>query len=285
MPVVAVGAAVWGGMALAGPAVLGTWATVAAIGAVATGVGVVTGNKSLMTIGSVMGIAGGVGGLASGAGMFGNAADPLGSNEFGGATASSDAAAATTPAQGAVAQQAAATIDTGAVDTFTGAPTGVIDTPAASAGATAPAPTGGLIDRVSATAVDSTQFGSSMTALESAAGQVTPDNSLFDKIMQFGQPMKQWAEKNQLLAFGILKVGGDALGGLFTDTSKKDALMASQAAYYDVNALKTAQETANMAAPLPGIINSGQPRPPAYRTGALAYTPPSILNSVTGRPA
>ncbi|MDP3909036.1 MAG: hypothetical protein Q8Q14_01475 [Gemmatimonadales bacterium] len=259
MPAVAVGAAVWGGAALAGGG-LTVFATIAAIGAVAAGVGVVTKSKDLMKIGAVMGLVGGVGALAQSAGVLG--ASSVAAKSAGAAAGAADVAAAAAPGAaaatpGAVAQEALQSVVPNAIPDVAAAGGGT------AAGATAaqagvPAAVEGMVNA---------PIVSKATA------------SFLDVAKEFAQPAMKFVKDNQMFSYGLLQVGGSAIQGLF-DTSKE-----GQEELYKSRAELDRQRATNIAAPLPGATSA--PRRDVYgRTERPTYlTPAPGLLNITGRAA
>lgn len=272
MPIVAVGLGIWGAAALVEGG-LTVMATIAAAGAVAAAVGTVTGNKDLTRIGSVMGLVGGVGALAQSAGVLTGGAGEVVATETASTGAEQlsgpPAEAASTP--GAVAQE---TMQNVVPDAIPDAPKpGLVDAPAATPVAQA-----------------STPAADALKGPEQLSGPAPTGSSVLDAVKDYTKPMFDFAQKNQLLTYGMMQVGGSALQGLFDTTkeSQKAALDARAAADTQQTAY-LAQRTQNMGAPLP-VATAAGPRRDVYssttRPPYSAPAPTGLLNSsVTGAPA
>ena len=266
MPVVAVGAAIWGGLSLATAAgtaagIIMSFETIAAIGAVAAGVGVVTGNENLTKIGAVMGLVGGIGALANNAGMFAETA-----------VASESVAASVTPPP-----------TEGLLNSPPPQDFGSTAAPVAATPPVATPPVTGAVDPLAA-AVDSAN---------GVTGTVTKAGGFLEGVKDFVKPFTEFAKGNQMAAYGMINVGGALIGGMFDTTkdAQKKALEA-QAAGNNAQTEILRQQQANMAAPVPTAIQAPRPSPfpttppPTYLqpnlvTGNVAQ--PGILNVVTGR--
>ena len=295
MPAVAVGAAIWGGTALAAGAT--GFAAIAALGAVATGIGVVTGNKDIVKIGGLMGLVGGAGTLAVSKGLI---ADPF-SSDIGLAAGTADPMGAPLPvenAPGAVASQAMEGVINTAVPP---AAESVVDVPKIAAdavsGASMPA-----AENIGLAASELDPMGASLTAsapkdIGLAAGNFDPmgsplsgGKSVLESIKDKLGPLEKFAKDNQMLSYGMMQVGGNFMSGLFDTTkeAQKRALEARAGADIAQTGLLN-QQAANMSAPVP-VAGSTQRPDSVFRPGAApTYNRPviagGILNSVTGRPA
>jgi hypothetical protein len=269
MPAVAVGAAIWGATTIAtvGVAAMSTWAVIGSVGAITAGVGAVTGNKDLMKIGAVMGIVGGVGALATSSGAMGS-------------TAAAEGTAAGADAVGGAAETATATAGTEAQAAMQSVVPSA--TPDAAAVAATPQPTvvapgadavGGAAEAAATASAAATP---PPTGIVNAAAPPPPpaaDASVFGAIKDFVKPMGEFAQKNQLLSYGVLQVGGSFMQGLFAQPTE----------------LETAQtdlvkrRAQNMAAPIP--VATAAARRSVYNPGPRpVYQGPGLLNSVTGAP-
>jgi len=295
MPIIAAGAALWSGAALAagGLSVLGT---IAAVGAVVAGVGAVTGNQDLAKIGGVMGLVGGIGALANNAGVFGGVADQVSAME-----------SAADMAEAGAGEGMRATAEMSQV---------AADATASTAVQTMPLldpqnPTGAIIDgEVSVNPVDAATeqvVAAASKGGSTAAGEIAkqamsapasswtngfdlpgggdPAKSIW-KTMLGKEGLLGWAEKNQMLASGIMNVGGKFMEGLFDPTAQaKEDYMKSQAELNKAQTGLVNQRTATAAAPAPVASTGTAPRKPVFRTGpAPVYVPPmpGLINSVTG---
>lgn len=286
MPVIAVGAAVWGGMSLA--AGVTGFAAIAAIGAIVAGVGVVTGNKDLLKIGGVMGLVGGVGSLASRSGLL---TEAVAADQFTGMTAET-AATITQPGlldTGAVIKAAAAPIDIGTygatpVDTGTYDADAMLKSPPAQS----PAASAAEAARTEAAAVDTPRAKAPVYDINAMLNSA-PEEDFFDNLLGKTKDVAKVVKENQVFFGSVLKVGGSFLEALFdplADVKKKQ--LESQSAYYEANAAGLLQQSANIRAPAPIAVAQPGPRPNVFPGGPIpVYNRPivgaGIINGVTGR--
>lgn len=238
MPVVAVGAAIFAGSGIAAAggiaafaAASGTFATIAAVGAIAAGIGVVTGNKALTKIGAVAGLVGGIGAFAQGQGWLagdlakGADAGGLAGAEAAGSDYGAGSAAEASAINSALAAPAPGVVDpsaglVGSVDpsaaNYTNAMDMASDAAAGSSAAGVAGEAGGLMNSAGPTGsgLNSVNGSDLMSDLYKGPGAggfgaTSTSNSIFGTLGKVGDFM----EKNKKLT----SMGLDFVGGMFDD--------------------------------------------------------------------
>ena len=289
MAAIAVAGIVMGGMEVADAIAVGemTFATVAAIGAIAGGIGTLTGNKTLTQIGMVMGAVGGVGALASSAGMFGNAATMGDAESFGAGSAGAGSTVADTAAVasgavanplsevqggGTLASAAPVTPDGSAFDALPASVSGDATTAAA-----APVSQPGILNTGGGVASSSTQ--NPLSEVQgTGALKVNSDGTfaggVFDGLKKIGGGIVDTLNQNKGLAQIVGQMGAGALASLSPKTAAETQLIQSQ------TALNTQTQT-NRGMAQPTIVQAGGTRPSIYTLAATSpYMQPGVSGSV-----
>ena len=208
MPVIAVAEVAYGISAIA--AGVEGFAAVAAIVAIVAGVGSLTGDADMAKMGGVMGLVGGIGAVASNQSLWPQGSDTAVRPTEVGAT---EAAGATEGASAAAAPEAAAVpIDTGAPN---------VPAEVARTVPTAQPAEGALIGSADAAGeaakgiADSYQNTFDNGAMKAILDTPKPDLGVLDTLKAQADKLMGWAKDNQLLASGMMQVGGKFMEGLF----------------------------------------------------------------------
>lgn len=274
MPVIAVAEVAYGISAIA--AGVEGFAAVAAIGAIVAGVGSLTGDADMAKMGGAMGLVGGIGAVASNQSLWPQGSDTAVRPTEVGAAEATEAASAAAP------EAAAVPIDTGAPNV----PAEVAKTvPAAQ-----PAE-GALIGSADATGeaakgiADAYQNTFDNGAMKAILDTPKPELGVLDTLKTQADRLMGWAKDNQLLASGMMQVGGKFMEGLFDPTKPaQTAYLQARADSERAQAGLLNQQLSTMQAPLPNAVSTGtRPASPFLGGSRPVYTPPKI--NVTGAPA
>lgn len=297
MPVIAVAEVAYGISAIA--AGVEGFAAVAAMGAIISGVGTLTGDSDMAQMGGLMGLAGGIGAVANQQSLWPQGSDTAVRPTNVGAEAGADAAASEAAASSWMEGPAVAPVETGAPNV-----------PADVAGAVPGAEGKGLVNvgqeaakGIADTYQNTFDNGAMKGILDAQADKMAAEaaasswsegpagaaakssTSVFDTLRDAAKDLGKWAKDNQILASGMMQVGGKFMEGLFDPTKPaQTAYLQARADSERAQAGLLNQQLTTMQTPLPNAVSSGsRPASPFLGGSRPAYTPPRI--NVTGAPA